>query len=134
MKVLQWHRQVICLVQKLKPFEGKERAMPSVNATLDVAASADTVYAYLKGRYESVAHRSVLLATKKYVPNVRCIEAVAGKRLEFAVPGRDPFLQMFTEGWKWHYDIEATSAAASRVTLPRRPRSLFPWTRNRRNN
>ena len=91
--------------------------MPSVNARVDVQASADTVYAYLEGRYDRAAHRSASLATKGYVPNVTCIEAVKGKRLVFEVPGRDALLRIFIGGWNWSYEIEPASASASRVTI-----------------
>ena len=91
--------------------------MPSVSATVDVQASADTVYAYLEGRYDRTAHRSASLATKGYVPNVTCVEAVADKRLVFEVAGRDALLRILIGGWTWSYDIEPTSASASRVII-----------------
>jgi hypothetical protein len=95
----------------------RERPMPSVSATVDVWASADTVYAYLASRYDRAAHRAASLATKGYVPNAICIDSVAGERLVFKVSGRDPLLRIPIGGWSWSYGIEHTSAFTSRVTI-----------------
>jgi hypothetical protein len=91
--------------------------MPAASATVNVHAAAPMVYAYLAGRYDSEAHCSASLATKGYVPAVKCLEAVADRFLVFMVPGRDPLTRLFVGGWTWSYDIEPTGAGESRVTI-----------------
>lgn len=91
--------------------------MPSASATVNVHATAATVYAYLESRYDSETHRSASLACKGYVPAVRCLEAIADRRLVFMVPGRDPLTRLFIGSWTWSYDIEPTGTGASRVTI-----------------
>jgi hypothetical protein len=91
--------------------------MPSVTASIDVSASADIVYHYLRDRYNREAHRSTSLATKGYVPKVTCIEADSNNRLVFHVPGRDPWLRTSAGSWRWIYEVEPTGDSTSRVTI-----------------
>ena len=91
--------------------------MASVSASVEVAALSETVYRYLQSRYSREAHRSASLATKGYVPDVTCLEAVSNKRLVFQVRGRDPILRIFLGGWMWMYEIEPVSEYGSRVRI-----------------
>ena len=91
--------------------------MPSVSASIEVAASADSIYQYLRARYDREAHRSTSFATKGYVPNIHCVEEVPNKRVAYHVAGRDPMLHVSFGGWNWSYDIEPLSPLVSRVTI-----------------
>jgi uncharacterized protein YndB with AHSA1/START domain len=68
--------------------------MPSVSATVTVAAPVEIVYRYLRERYDSPAYCAASLATKGYVPRVRYLEADEPYRLSFFVAGRDPMLNV----------------------------------------
>ena len=98
--------------------------MPSVSASIEVAASPDFVYQYLRARYDREAHRSASLSTKGYVPIVHCVEEIPNKRVAYHVAGRDPILRVFIGGWNWSYEIEPVSPSASRVTI----RYVWSWT------
>jgi hypothetical protein len=91
--------------------------MPSASATVTVRAASSTVYAYLERRYDSDAHCSASLATKGYVPDISCLEAIVDRRLMFVVAGRDALTRTNVGGWRWSYDIEPIGPAASRVTI-----------------
>lgn len=91
--------------------------MPSKSCEVYVVAPPQIVYDYLQSRYDRDAHRSASLATKGYVPNTTCLEAVPSRRLVFQVSGHDPLLRIFLSGWTWIYEIEPASGSASRVTM-----------------
>jgi hypothetical protein len=91
--------------------------MASVQATVEMPIPADQVYSYLLHRYDGQQYRASSMATKGYVPLVKCIENIPKQTVGFEVPGRDPVLRMFVKGWRWVYHIESDAAASSRVTI-----------------
>ena len=96
--------------------------MPSVEAVVEIAADARLVYQYLHDRYDGEAYIAASLASKGYVPRVKRLESVDGRRLVFRVAGRDALTKIPTSSWKWSYEVEGIGEARSRVTI------RYPWS------
>jgi hypothetical protein len=91
--------------------------MPSVRATVAVAAPIDVVYRYLLERYGRSAHCETSLATKGYIPEVLCLDANEPYYLRFHVKGRDPMLRTFIGGWEWEYELRSVAKEGTDVTI-----------------
>jgi hypothetical protein len=91
--------------------------MPSLRATVPVAAPIEVVYSYLLDRYYRPAHCETSQATKGYVPAVRCLDAEEPYFVRFQVKGRDPLLRIHYGGWQWEYQLQPTAEGATNVTI-----------------
>ncbi len=91
--------------------------MPSVKATIELAADVSVIYRYLRDRYDGDAYRSACLATKGYVPPVARTEDVENARLGFHVPAHDVLFKFPVGSWTWTYELESVKPDRTRVTI-----------------
>src|SRR5947199_6879936 len=91
--------------------------MPSVRATLSVAAPVEVIYRYLRERYHRPAHCLTSQATKGYVPTIVCLEDDEPFHLSFSVKGRDSSQRTAVGSWEWEYDLVAVTATTAEVTI-----------------
>jgi hypothetical protein len=91
--------------------------MPSIQASLRVSAPAPLVFRYLDERYQRQAHVETSLATKGYVPAIRCLAREEGEKLMYYCRGRDPMLRISIGGWKWSYEVASLDHSLTEVTI-----------------
>jgi hypothetical protein len=91
--------------------------MPSVHATVEVPVDSMRLYRYLQSRYDGEAYRAASMATRRYLPPVKCLEAIEGERLRFSVSAREALMHIRWSGWTWTYELEPVEQGRTRLTI-----------------
>ena len=91
--------------------------MPTVYGELEIACPTPQVYAYLRGRYNTPAFRSICMMAKGYVPEIHCVEEQENERLSFSVAGRDILLHFKTGSWTWTYELTRLESDRTKVAI-----------------
>ena len=85
--------------------------------SIQVPLPVEDVFDYLRSRYDSRDYREASAATKGYVPRIECVDEEENRRVEFKVPGRDPFLHICIAGWRWGYRFYPLTSSETQVEI-----------------